>query len=416
MTPTINKERLHNTVEQLAHYTEKDKPWTRRAFSKQYQEARNWLITQFEETGCNTHIDESGNLIAQLNNSAKKTIVIGSHIDTVPNGGKYDGILGVLVGLEILRVLKEQNLTLNHNLEVIDFLSEEVSDFGLSCIGSRGMVRKLNTEMLAYENQQKMTLNDAIKRVGGDTQKILNTKSRSDIKAFLECHIEQGRVLEDSQLDIGVVTSIVGLSKLELVFKGQSNHAGTTPMHLRSDAMLTLSHFIVEMTKLANAVNQNKKAYLVATAGLINITPNAANVIAGEAKVILDIRSTSQQIKEDFVTQLLIVAEKIAQQHSTQLKSQRLLSNTLPAPCHEKISDVFKESCHHLNLSYQLMPSGAGHDCAFMSQIAPSAMIFIPSKNGLSHSPDEYSTPDEMANGCQVMLEALFTIDKDKAI
>lgn len=416
MAHSINKNRLQVSIEQLSQFTEKDRPWTRRAFTSLYLEARKWLAEQFQQLNCLTYIDESGNLIAKMNNNTKQTIVIGSHIDTVPNGGKLDGIYGVLAGLEIMRTLKENNTKLAHNIEVIDFLSEEVSDFCLSCIGSRGMVRQLDTAMLAYKNgnnKPNSTLNDAINNMGGDTSKILTTPPRSDIRAFLECHIEQGQVLEQHQLDIGVVTSIVGLSKLEVVFKGRSNHAGTTPMHLRADAMVALSDFVLAVNKLAYEANINGKDYLVATAGAVELTPNTANVIPGQAKVILDIRSTSQKSKESFIAKILLMAERIAKQYSVRLASHRLLSNALPTPCHREIIKQFKTSCENLNFSYRLMPSGAGHDCAFLTQIAPAAMIFIPSKNGISHSPDEYSSPDELAKGCQVMFNTLLTIDKN---
>ena len=215
----------------LADITDPARPYTRRSFTALFLEGRAWLAQRFTEAGLATRIDTAGNLIGRIegNNPEVGVIVIGSHSDTVPSGGRFDGIAGVATGLEIVRALRQSGTRLDHTIEIIDFLAEEPSEYGLSCVGSRGMTGSLEDKMLDLTEPGGEKLRDALRRVGGNPDRLIEAK-RSDVSAFLELHIEQGIVLESRSLDIGVVTSIVGIRRIEIVFQGEADHAGTTPM------------------------------------------------------------------------------------------------------------------------------------------------------------------------------------------
>src|SRR5271154_2868293 len=234
----IDADRLWGDVMALANVTDPARPYTRRSFTALFLEGRALIAQRFKEAGLTTRIDAAGNLIGRLvgSDAALGVIAIGSHSDTVPSGGRFDGVAGVAAGLEIARALGDAGLRLRHNLEVIDFLAEEPSEYGLSCIASRGMTGLLDDGMLELTEPQGETLRDALRRIGGDPNRLGHAK-RDDIKAFLELHIEQGAVLESRSLDIGIVTSIVGIRRIEVVFHGEADHAGTTPMTMRRDAL-----------------------------------------------------------------------------------------------------------------------------------------------------------------------------------
>jgi beta-ureidopropionase / N-carbamoyl-L-amino-acid hydrolase len=239
----VNPDRLWANIMALAEFTEQERPFTRRSFSPLFQKARLWLADQFKAAGLEVRIDSGGNLIGRREgrNPKRGTIAIGSHSDTVPSGGRFDGIAGLASALEIARSLDERQERLSHNLEVIDFLAEEPSEYGLSCVGSRAMAGALEPTMLEFRAAGGESLDAALRRVGGSPDNLKSAK-RSDIVAFVELHIEQGIVLERAALDIGVVSSIVGICRVELVFEGTADHAGTTPMSLRQDALVAASN------------------------------------------------------------------------------------------------------------------------------------------------------------------------------
>ena len=231
--------RLWNDVMALAEITDPEHPYTRRSFSPLFLQGRAWLAKRFADAGLAVRIDTAGNLIGRLDgvDPSLGVIAIGSHSDTVPSGGRFDGIAGLATGLEVVRALCDVGTRLGHAIEVIDFLAEEPSEYGLSCVGSRGMVGALDASMLDLTEPGGEKLRDALRRVGGEPDR-LEASQRQDIKAFLELHIEQGIVLESQSLDVGVVTSIVGIRRIEFVFEGAADHAGTTPMKLRHDALV----------------------------------------------------------------------------------------------------------------------------------------------------------------------------------
>src|SRR5271154_6998676 len=270
----VDEARLWNDVMALADITDRQRPFTRRSFSPLFLEGRALLQQRFAQAGLSVRIDAGGNLIGRLEgrDPALGTIMLGSHSDTVPSGGRFDGIAGVIAALEVMRSL-DRARSPRHAVEVVDFLAEEPSEYGLSCVGSRAMSGQLQPDMLSYRNPSGERLGDAIDRIGGATKRLAEAK-RSDVTAFLELHIEQGIVLERNHIEVGLVTAIVGIARLELVFQGAADHAGTTPMELRRDAGLAAARTIAEMGERAAALAASGRGHFVATAGVIEIEPN----------------------------------------------------------------------------------------------------------------------------------------------
>jgi N-carbamoyl-L-amino-acid hydrolase len=409
----IDADRLWADVMSLAQITDPARPYTRRSFTKLFLDGRAWLERQFWEAGLTTRVDAAGNLIGRVEgrNPVLGTIAIGSHSDTVPSGGRFDGIAGVVTGLEIARALRA-GVHLDHSLEIIDFLAEEPSEYGLSCVGSRGMTGALGDRMLKLTEPGGETLGDAMRRVGGDPDGLLQTR-RTDIKAFLELHIEQGRVLESKSLDVGIVTSIVGIRRIEIVFEGQADHAGTTPLELRQDALLAAARTALEVREIAKRLDGRDGEYFVATVGILDVQPSASNVVPGRCRVVVDIRSTSQTLKDNFEEALEHESAEAAREARVERSVFTMLSDGPSVTCDVLLQAALRGAANRLGLKETAIPSGAGHDAAFMSRICRSGMVFVPSCAGISHSPEEWTNKDALAMGASVLLEAVTSLDKD---
>jgi N-carbamoyl-L-amino-acid hydrolase len=301
---------------------------------------------------------------------------------------------------------------LEHSLEIIDFLAEEPSEYGLSCVGSRGMTGALDDRMLKLTEPGGETLGNAMRRVGGDPDR-LQQANRADIKAFLELHIEQGAVLESSSIDVGVVTSIVGIRRIEIVFDGHADHAGTTPLGLRRDALTAAAQTVLAVRKIAERLDGKAGEYFVATVGILDVEPSASNVVPGRCRLVVDIRSTNQELKDRFEEAL----EQESAENATAARVERSTFETLsdgpPVMCDGMLQTALRGAANRLGLKETAIPSGAGHDAAFMSRICRSAMVFVPSRAGISHAPEEWTDKDGLAMGASVLLEAVKTLDKD---
>jgi N-carbamoyl-L-amino-acid hydrolase len=409
----LDADRLWADIMALAEITEPDRPYTRRSFSPLFLEGRRWLADRFADAGLATRIDAAGNLIGRIEgkNPALGVIAIGSHSDTVPLGGRFDGIAGVAAGLEIARALRDARVRLDHTLEVIDFLAEEPSDFGLSCIGSRGMAGALETRMLDMTEPHGETLRAALRRVGGNPNCFTSAR-RDDIKAFLELHIEQGIVLESQSLDVGIVTSIVGIRRIEITFEGAADHAGTTPLGLRHDALVAAASTVVTVRRIAEQLATAGSDYFVATVGILNVEPGAANVVPGRCRLVIDARTTNPALTQKFVDEV----ERESKQHTEQANVTRaplvILSDGPPAACDPVLRAMLHESADEVGLRVTDIASGAGHDAAFMSRICPMAMVFVPCRNGKSHAPEEWADRNQIAAGTAVMLQTITSLDQ----
>ncbi|WP_294259045.1 Zn-dependent hydrolase [uncultured Comamonas sp.] len=409
----IDGDRLWRRLEELAGFTRPDIPWTRRAFSPEHTAARTWLREAFEAAGLQVRLDAAGNLIGRRPGRCDdlKPLATGSHTDTVNAGGRFDGILGVLAGLEVAHALQEADITLKHPFEVIDFLCEEPSDYGISCVGSRAMVGQLGADMLAASDGQGDTLGQALQRLGARPEALAEADRRQQgFAAFVELHIEQGPMLEREGLAIGAVTDIVGIRRAQCFFDGRPDHAGTTPMHERSDALVAAAIVIRQAQRLALQWSRSTTHYVVATVGRLNVSPNASNTVPGRVDLMLEVRSNHAPLLQEFW-------DTLARRCGPAIERLRVLwrvehrTHVDPVPCAPEITAAVERSARGLGLGCRRMPSGAGHDAMYLAQAGCSGMIFIPCLEGRSHSAAEWASPGQVLAGTQVLAATLLDLD-----
>jgi beta-ureidopropionase / N-carbamoyl-L-amino-acid hydrolase len=403
----VNEQRIESRIFELAKFgvDEKGRGY-RIAFSKGDIEGRAWFMDLMKKAGLNPTIDAAGNIIGKRKgkNASLKTIAFGSHIDMVPDGGNYDGTLGSISALEVIEILNENNVVTEHPLEVIIFANEEGGT-----IGSMAMAVGLTEEGLQQKSQMGLTMAEGIRAIGGNPGSIKEMqRKKGDLKAFLELHIEQGGILEQKGLQIGVVEGIVGIVHWEVTVEGFANHAGTTPMNMRKDALLAASELVIAVNEEINKVEGRQ----VGTIGKIAIQPGAYNVIPGKVTMGLEIRD----LDNEKINRLFVAIEKrasaIASTSGTSISFVRQANESKAALTDPSLQQQIIASCKELGFTWQRMQSGAGHDAQEMAHIAPVAMIFIPSKGGISHSPKEFSTATDMANGANVLLTTILKLDK----
>ncbi|MHA6298250.1 Zn-dependent hydrolase [Devosia sp. CAU 1758] len=402
--------RIDEDIAALAAITEPDRPYTRRAFTPMFLKGREWLTRRFEAAGLTTHIDAAGNLIGSRKGQKPGlgTIMLGSHSDTVPDGGRYDGIAGISAALEVARALADQGIALDHDLEIIDFLAEEVSIFGVSCVGSRGISGTRPDEWLSRESAG-LTLANAIAEVGGNAAA---QRTRSDIAAFLELHIEQGPVLESGGLDVGVVTAIAGITRIEILVEGRADHAGTTPMGSRKDALSAAAWIALAVERFATDLAAGEY-HFAATVGEFRMEPNAANVVPSRVTMLIDARAERRSDMTHFLAELCEGVAGIAAQTGVVVPEPRIISDNVPTPCDADILAVLDAACETTGARHRRMASGAGHDTAWMARITRAAMIFVPCVQGRSHTPEESAKVEDIALGAAVLLDAVQRLDKE---
>ena len=405
--PKVNQDRLEDRIFNLAKFGLQENGETERvAFSDADIDARNWVIKTLKGFGMEVKVDAAGNIIGtrQGTDSSKKPIAFGSHIDRVPNGGNYDGCVGSMAALEVIETLNENNIKTKHPLEVIIFPNEEGG-----VMGSRAMAGNLGKSALSVVNSTGYSMGEGIMRIGGDTTKLDEAKrEKGSLAAFLELHIEQGGKLEKENLDIGVVEGIVGLNWWDVVFTGFANHAGTTPMNARQDALLAAAKYIVTVNEITNSFEGTQ----VGTVGRIKAQPGAPNVIPGKVTASLEIRDLSLEVIKKVYQAIKKKTEEIAAASNVSVEFLPLDTTAEPALTDTSIQKEIETSAQALGLSHQYMPSGAGHDAQDISRFAPVGMIFVPSKGGISHSPKEFTSAEDMANGANVLLHSILALDK----
>jgi beta-ureidopropionase / N-carbamoyl-L-amino-acid hydrolase len=410
--PPIDRDRLWNDLMDLGAITDPGRPYTRRSFSERFLEGRRWLQKRFEDAGLSVRLDTAANLIARLEGTIRDAppIMLGSHSDTVPSGGRFDGTAGILTALEAVRAFKTAGYAPRHPIEIVDFLAEEPSEYGVSCVGSRAMTGALDAKMLAYTNAQGETLSNAIVRVGGDPAR-LDSARRADMVGYLELHIEQGTVLESKKIELGLVSAIAGIVRVEIVLQGSADHAGTTPMHYRRDASVAAAELVLMIADRARQLAGRGDGHFVATTGVLEISPNAANVVPGGARMIVDIRAEKASLMDEFVAWSDQESRTVAAGANVERARFAVLSNNPPSPCDPHLRDLLKRAADNLGHSTMTLASGAGHDAAFISRVAPSAMLFIPCRDGKSHTPEEWAEPEALAAGAATLFEAIRLLD-----
>ena len=376
---------------------------TRRAFTKEDIEGRAYVTRLMQSLGCSIHTDPAGNLIGRFSGEEKDlpAIVVGSHIDTVPNGGLFDGNLGVLSGIECLQTLQENGMCLKHPFEIIAFSAEEGSALG-GTFGSRAMAGQIKLDSLT--EQQRLIMDGNLQAFGLALEDLENAKRNPQtMKAFLEMHVEQGGILEERKAPIGIVYGIVGIFRYEVTIQGEANHSGSTPMDKRNDALVKAAQIILA---LQNYVIE-ESADMVGTVGFIQVKPNAINVIPGEVKLMMELRDIN-------AWDPILVYERIRHfANGLGGVSFKKIVEKEPVRLHPGIQQKIRESCDKLGVEYHVMPSAAGHDAVAMSYLTPTSMIFVPSRGGISHSPDEWTDWDDVGHGADVLLNTIIAIDAD---
>ena len=407
-TVKVNQDRLTKLIQELSTFGKNAKGGSDRvAYSSHDIEARKFVVAKMKELELEVKIDFAGNIIGKKDglNPQLNPIAFGSHIDEVPNGGDYDGPVGSMAALEVIYALRESKTVTQHPLQIIIFANEEGG-----VVGSRAMAGQLSAEALTMKSSSGLTQAEGIKALGGDPTRILEVKkAKGDYAAFLELHIEQGGNLVSDQVQIGVVEGIVAIEWWQFTFKGIANHAGTTPMNMRKNPLLPAAKFIL-------AVDETVKSYKgaqVGTVGKIEAFPGAGNVIPGEVTLNLELRDLSSEKIWKIYEELEAKAKEYAEESNTELSIVHQEVASKPALADPIIQKTIENSAKELGLSTMYLPSGAGHDAQEMARIAPIGMIFIPSREGISHSPEEFSSPKDIANGANVLLQTILQLDKE---
>lgn len=379
---------------------------SRLAFSAADISGREYIKKLMREAGLEVRVDTAGNIIGKRAGSEPglPAIMFGSHIDSVPQGGNYDGDVGVIGAIEVAQLLHEGGIDTRHPMEIVVFTDEEGGT-----VGSRAMTSAVDAAALDVPSHSGMTIREGIRAVGGDPDRLDQARREpGDLKAFIELHIEQGAILDESDVDIGVVEGIVGIRWWDVIVEGNANHAGTTPMNRRQDALVSAAQLAVAVNDVAIRMPGRH----VATVGRIQAEPGAPNVIPGRVVMSLEIRDLdSAQIQRVFEA-VQAEARAIESARKTSVHFQEIDLALEPAPTDARMRRIITESAVALGLSHRSMPSGAGHDSQEISRIAPIGMIFVPSAGGISHAPKEFTSPEDMANGVNVLLHTVLAIDR----
>lgn len=404
----VNKERIEQRIAELAEFGKTAEGGVHRvAYSQEDVQSRKYIIRLMSEAGLDVRVDEAGNIVAGRGGTEPglPPILFGSHTDTVPHGGRYDGAVGVISAIECAQVLYEEGILTRHPLEVIVFSDEEG---GL--VGSRAMNGTLSAEALDEISHSGKTVREGIAVLGGDPDRLNKVRrKKGEVKAFLEVHIEQGKVLEDKDFDIGVVEGIVGIAWWDVTVEGFSNHAGTTPMNMRQDALLAAAQFVLAVNRIVTGIPGNQ----VGTVGRIHAEPGAPNVIPGKVVMSLELRDLSAEKIQNLFESIKEEASAIASRTGSRFSFDPIDAMAVPAPTDPAIREKIAEAARDLGLSTLYMPSGAGHDAQDMAKIAPTGMIFIPSVGGISHSPRESSEIEDIVNGANVLLQTILRLDRN---
>ena len=404
--PLVNGDRLNRSITQLAEIGKLPGGGVSRlAFTPEDLLARQLVQSWMVDAGMTVRIDAAGNIIGTYagQREGASALATGSHIDTVPVAGRYDGVLGVLAGIEVVRVLHENAIRLAHPIEVIVFTDEECS-----VIGCKAMAGNVVNDPEYYRRNDGTPIQTCLERIGGNWSKLTTAqRDAAEIAAFVELHVEQGGVLESTGAQIGVVKGIVGQYRFAVTVTGRPNHAGTTPMTMRKDALVAASQVVLAVNKLGIDTPGEQ----VATVGYFNVSPNAVNIVPARVDLKIDLRDLSQSHLDDLVEQMRQQFAQIAAATQTEIVMTQAL-HVLPTLADPKIQDAIAQVCQKLSLSYCHLPSRAGHDAQEIGRFADMGMIFVPSLAGISHAEDEYTSPEQCTQGANVLLQTFLQLDR----
>lgn len=384
---------------------------TRLAFTPEDNAAHAHIEGLMREAGLAVRYDAFGNLFGERpgTNPAAKPVVTGSHVDGPPNGGIYDGVIGVLAGLEACRLLNEARIATCRPLQVVAVRSEHLDRFGISLLGSRALSGKLKPEDLdRLRDSSGASLRKVLAENGYRPDDLASVSLKDRVHAWVELHVEQGRVLEDVGKQIGVVTAIAGPTRYKVRITGMADHSGATPMAIRKDALCGAAEIILDLERLAK-----ETADCVGTIGVIRALPGAVHTIPGEVEFFVDIRGVRRDDKAALVKAFTDIMQRRCDARGLSLAYETFV-NENPVPCAPWLVDALENLCRDLDARYLVMPSGGGHDTQHVAAVIDAAMLFIPSARGIAHTPEEYTAIEDVAAGAEVLAEALLRLADDK--
>jgi ureidoglycolate amidohydrolase len=410
MNLSVDQQRLSAEIEELAKFSDADPPAvTRIVFTPVDLKARAWVRERCAEAGLVIRQDAIGNTFARWVGVEANAAVVGtgSHIDAIPNAGKYDGVVGVLGGLEAIRAVQRAGFRPKHSIELLIFTSEEPTRFGIGCLGSRLLAGTLSPDSARKLTDKNGASVEEVRRqigLNGNLEKVM--LPRDYYKAFVELHIEQGPLLEREQIPLGVVERIAAPASLRITIEGAGGHAGGVLMPDRRDALCAASELILA---LEQAAKTSGAIDTVATVGICDVFPGAVNSIPARVQLSVDVRDTDLSRRDGVLKALESASRATASKRQVTIHSE-LLNADAPAQSGAEIVAALSKACAEHRFAHKLMTSRAYHDSLFISRIAPVAMLFIPCRNGYSHRPDEYASPEDIARGTLVLAETLATL------
>jgi N-carbamoyl-L-amino-acid hydrolase len=409
---TINPDRLRKSLEALSQFGRNPEGGVSRvAWTTPDIEARRYVIDRLmARAGLKVRIDPAGSIYGRRDgkDASAPVILFGSHIDSVPKGGNFDGDVGSMAAIEIMRTLDEQKIETRHPLECVIWSNEEGVHYGRGLFGSRATVGEFEPGEFEERDETGVHIRDAVRSIGGDLTRIREAlRKPGEIAAYLELHIEQGGLLDRAGVPIGVVEGIVGINRYQVRVKGFANHAGTTPMPERRDALVAASQLVIAVRE--ETVRDPGRQ--VGTVGKLSVAPGAPNIIPGEVELVIELRDLSLEKVETIFARIKARADEIARSSGTGIEIQRT-STHKPAPATGWVREVIEREAAALGLKTMTLPSGAGHDAQMLARIAPMGMIFVPSVKGISHSPQELTRWEDAANGCEVLFRTVLAIDR----
>jgi hydantoinase/carbamoylase family amidase len=400
-------ERYQILFNKINQYNSGEKGITRIAYTNEEQTCTHAFMRMCKAEGLEISMDQCGNVIARREGKNKDLppVLIGSHLDSVYQGGKYDGVVGVTAALEVVKRLNEKGIETAHPIEIVSFACEESARFGVSTVGSKAMTGLFDKEKFRHlKDRDGITMEEALSLCALDIDSVEEaSRVNEEIKAFFELHVEQGPVLMNNHKNIGIVTGIAAPVRLFIKIKGTASHSGTTPMHMRKDALLGASEIALELEKIAM---EEQQYGTVATVGVMDVHAGAMNVVPGEVDIKVDIRSTSVESRQRVLDHLHKTIQALETNRQLEIVSNEIISEE-PVLLSKEINDITESICESLNLSYQKMASGAGHDAMNMTKLCPTGLIFVPSVDGLSHHPDEYTELEDILTGIDVLEELI---------
>ena len=405
----IQKERLQKDFDAMAQLTGLGEGINRLAFIDADWEGRQYIIDRMTDAGLDVEIDGFGNVIGYKvgTNPDLPIIMVGSHTDSVPNGGNYDGVAGVLSAIEVVRSIIDDGFEHEHTIAVVDFMCEESSRFGAATLGSKAMCGKLTlNDLHRLVDKQGISLYDALKNRELYPDAIESMAYNRPVKAFIEMHIEQGKVLEHEQKQIGIVSGIAAPERFYVTIRGNADHSGATPMNLRHDALCGASKIILGIEEVTS---MQEEPTVVGTVGIAEVVPGAMNVIPGSVKLGVDIRSISKVARDSVVFLIKELIDVIAEKRGLSYTIEPIAQNH-PVAMHPAMIREIEEAVKSVGVDYMTMPSGAGHDAMHWTEVAPTGMIFIPCRDGISHNPAEFAAMDDIVVGAEVLENVIKNI------